>query len=175
MTANAHRRPSRPGPVSPAVRLLVAPLLLILAGCLDDPDWPVLAFEEVEWAPSLGISPSAFTELPAGIWIRDDEEGSGEPVVPGALVRTHYRGFFPDGHRFDSSMEPTPRPPLEFTVGAGQMINGFDWGVRGMRPGGIRTVLIPPYLGYGARPPQGSTIHPNAWLVFEIHLREQLN
>ncbi|TVP49468.1 MAG: FKBP-type peptidyl-prolyl cis-trans isomerase [Gemmatimonadales bacterium] len=146
-------------------------VLLLLGGCSDGPTFPVLQFEEVQWAPSLGIDPADFTELPSGIWVRDDQEGTGATVAVGNYIRTHYRGFLTDGTRFDSSLDGSGRPPLAFTVGSGEMIQGFDRGARGMQVGGVRTVLIPSFLGYGSRP-TSSAIPPNAWLVFEIHLVE---
>jgi len=146
--------------------------LLLLGGCSDSPTFPVLPFEEVQWAPSLGIDPADFSELPSGIWVRTDTEGTGPAVGVGNRIRTHYRGFLSDGTRFDSSLDVSGAPPLTFTLGSGQMIQGFDLGARGMQVGGVRTVLIPSFLGYGSRPPPGSSIPPNAWLVFEIHLVE---
>jgi peptidylprolyl isomerase len=154
-------------------RILPAGILLVLlGGCSDSPTFPVLSFEEVQWAPSLGIDPADFTELPSGIWVRDDQQGTGAAVSVGNDIRTHYRGFLTDGRRFDSSLDGSGRAPLAFTVGSGQMIQGFDLGARGMQAGGVRTVLLPSFLGYGSRPPPGSSIPPNAWLVFEIHLVE---
>jgi len=149
-------------------------LLGILAGCGgDDPTGP-LRFDQVNWSASLDVTPSRFQELPTGVWVLDRQEGSGPAASPGNRVRTHYRGWIPDGTRFDSSLDPVSEP-LSFVLGGGQMIPGFDYGVRGMRVGGVRTVLIPPFLGYGARPPGGSGIPANSWLVFEIHLVEIAN
>ncbi|CAN5659817.1 FKBP-type peptidyl-prolyl cis-trans isomerase [soil metagenome] len=146
--------------------------LIVLGGCSDSPTFPVLPFEEVQWAPSLGIDPADFSELTSGIWVRTDEEGSGPTAAVGNRIRTHYQGFLANGTRFDSSLEVPGTEPLDFTLGEGEMIQGFDLGARGMQVGGVRTVLIPSFLGYGARPPAGSPIPPNAWLVFEIHLVE---
>jgi FKBP-type peptidyl-prolyl cis-trans isomerase len=137
----------------------------------EGPSGP-LTFEEVRWDASLNINSAQFQELPTGVWILDRQLGEGSLANPGNVVRTHYRGWIPSGTRFDSSLDTPGRTPLQFSVGGGQMIPGFDYGVRGMRPGGIRTVLIPPFLGYGARPPGGSGIPANSWLIFEIHLVE---
>ncbi len=166
---------------SSTVRRFAAPLfaLVLAAGvasaCSDSGTNPVLRFEEVRWAPSLGIDPADFTELPAGVWIRDDQPGSGPQAADGNQVRTHYRGFLSNGTRFDSSLDPEPGTPLNFVLGAGQMIRGFELGTRGMQVGATRTVLIPPFLGYGRNPPPGGAIPPNAWLVFEIRLVEIVN
>ncbi len=151
--------------------------LLLLAGsawaCSSSPTNPALPFDQVEWAPSLGINPADFTERSTGVWIRDDQVGEGSTAVAqGSRIRAHYRGFLPNGTRFDSSLDDPDRDPLNVIVGAGQLIRGFELGAVGMLPGGVRTVLIPPFLGYGSRPPSGSPIPSNAWLVFEIHLVE---
>jgi FKBP-type peptidyl-prolyl cis-trans isomerase len=153
----------------------LALLLLAVAGCSDSPTSPALPFDQVTWAPSLGIDPADFTELNSGVWIRDDATGEGTAAASGNLVRAHYRGFLPNGTRFDSSLDTAGRPPLDFGIGTGQLIRGFELGTIGMQPGGVRTVLIPPFLGYGSRPPAGGTIPSNAWLVFEIHLVEILS
>jgi hypothetical protein len=147
---------------------------LALTACGDSPLAPPLRFEEVQWAASLGINPGDFTELPTGVWIRDDQVGAGTAAADGLRARMDYRGFLPNGTRFDSSLDTPGREPLNVLLGASprQLIRGFELGARGMRPGGVRTVLIPPFLGYGVNPPPGSVIPPNSWLVFEIHLLE---
>ena len=66
----------------------------------------------------------------------------------GKKIRVHYTGTLSDGEVFDSSRG---RSPLEFTVGAGQMIPGFDKGVEGMRVGEERTLVLPPDLAYGTK------------------------
>jgi FKBP-type peptidyl-prolyl cis-trans isomerase FkpA len=166
------RRP-RPAPFQRLAALsLTLPLAVAFAACSDSGTNPALPFDEVVWAPALGIDPADFTELSTGVWIRDDQGGSGAEAANGSRVRTHYRGFVPDGTRFDSSLDPAPRDPLDWVIGAGTLVRGFELGTRGMRAGGVRTVLIPPFLGYGSRPPAGSAIPPNAWLIFEIHLLE---
>ena len=71
-------------------------------------------------------------------------------VKSGDVVRVHYTGTLEDGSQFDSSVG---RAPLEFTVGAGQMIAGFDAGVDGMAVGEKKTILIDPDHGYGQKDP----------------------
>lgn len=71
-------------------------------------------------------------------------------VPDGATVRVHYKGTLSDGTEFDSSQG---RAPIEFTVGAGQVIPGFDHAVRNLEPGGRTTVTIPPEEAYGERNP----------------------
>lgn len=92
--------------------------------------------------------------------------GTGVVVEDGKKVSVQYRGKLTDGTEFDSSYSRNSEP-LEFVVGAGQMIPGFDYGVKGMKVGGTRMITIPPELGYGNRA-QGDKIPANSTLVFEV-------
>jgi len=87
----------------------------------------------------------------------------------GKTVKVHYTGTLTDGTKFDSSLDRGE--PFSFQLGAGQVIRGWDEGVKGMRVGGKRKLTIPPDMGYGAAgaPPK---IPPNATLMFEIELLE---
>jgi len=97
------------------------------------------------------------------------QEGSGDRAEIGMSVSVHYTGKLNDGSVFDSSI---PRgQPFTFTLGAGQVIKGWDLGVAGMSVGEKRTLVIPPHLGYGIRG-AGATIPPNATLVFDVELLE---
>jgi peptidylprolyl isomerase len=99
---------------------------------------------------------------------RDLKVGTGLPARPGQTVTVQYVGVdYKNGKQFDASWDHGQ--PFRFTLGAGQVIRGWDEGVVGMRPGGRRELIIPPSLGYG---PQGQppVIHRNETLVFVIDL-----
>ena len=98
-----------------------------------------------------------------------NQNGSGDSAEMGMSVSVHYTGKLEDGTVFDSSI---PRgQPFTFTLGAGQVIKGWDLGVEGMKLGEKRSLVIPPHLGYGIRG-AGATIPPNATLIFDIELLE---
>ena len=102
-----------------------------------------------------------------GLKWEDLAVGTGPSVRMGDLVKVHYIGRLPNGKEFDSSR--TRGRPLEFTLGRGMVIRGFERGVVGMRIGGTRKIHIPYALGYGD---QGSppTIPPRTDLTFEVEL-----
>ncbi|MDO8805043.1 MAG: FKBP-type peptidyl-prolyl cis-trans isomerase [Elusimicrobiota bacterium] len=105
--------------------------------------------------------------LKSGLKYVDVEVGEGPAAVSGKDVTVHYTGTFPDGKKFDSSVDRNE--PFAFKLGAGQVIKGWDEGVSGMRIGGKRKLFIPPALGYGKRG-AGSVIPPDADLCFEVEL-----
>ena len=96
-------------------------------------------------------------------------EGTGPTPAAGQTVLVHYTGWLANGTKFDSSRDRGQ--PLDFPVGAGRVIKGWDEGVASMQVGGARTLLIPPDLGYGARG-AGGVIPPGATLLFEVELLE---
>jgi len=105
----------------------------------------------------------------SGLKITINQEGSGDRADIGMSVSVHYTGKLEDGTVFDSSI---PRgQPFTFTLGAGQVIKGWDLGVEGMTVGEKRNLVIPPHLGYGVRG-AGATIPPNATLIFDVELLE---
>lgn len=101
----------------------------------------------------------------------DTVVGQGAEAIQGKTVSVQYRGSLVDGTEFDSSYGRN-NEPLTFTVGAGQMIPGFDYGVQGMKVGGTRTITIPPELGYGSQPAGGGKIPANSTLIFEVTLEK---
>ncbi len=107
----------------------------------------------------------------SGLKYRDDKVGTGVEAKAGKSVSVHYTGWLDEngkpGSKFDSSKDRGE--PFEFDLGAQQVIRGWDEGVAGMKVGGVRTLMIPPDLGYGARG-AGGVIPPNAKLIFEVEL-----
>jgi FKBP-type peptidyl-prolyl cis-trans isomerase len=94
------------------------------------------------------------------------QEGTGEGAKAGDKVEVNYVGMLTDGTKFDSSYDRGT--PFSFNLGAGQVIQGWDQGVEGMKVGEKRELVIPPDLGYGA---QGTgSIPPNATLVFQVEM-----
>jgi peptidylprolyl isomerase len=101
-----------------------------------------------------------------GLKYRDLKEGNGAPVQPGAKVTIHYIGWLTNGTVFDSSHKRGK--PATFELGG--LIKGWQEGIPGMKPGGIRKLVIPPELGYG--PQDKENIPPNSTLIFEVELIE---
>jgi FKBP-type peptidyl-prolyl cis-trans isomerase FkpA len=103
----------------------------------------------------------------SGLKYEDLDTGTGATAQNGQKAKVHYTGWLTNGQKFDSSKDRND--PFEFTLGAGQVIKGWDEGVAGMKVGGKRKLTIPPSLGYGARG-AGGVIPPNAELIFEVEL-----
>ena len=106
--------------------------------------------------------------ISAELGIVDEVIGSGMPAKAGDNVSIQYLGMLPNGTMFDSSRDHGA--PIDFTLGSGQVIPGFDSGVLGMKVGGKRRITIPPELGYGDR--AIGPIPPNSTLIFEVELLE---
>lgn len=102
----------------------------------------------------------------SGLQYQDLIVGTGAEALKGKSVTVHYTGWLQDGTQFDSSVGGQP---FTFTLGAGQVIAGWDEGVTGMKVGGKRKLVIPPELAYGAQgyPP---VIPANATLTFDVQL-----
>jgi FKBP-type peptidyl-prolyl cis-trans isomerase len=104
---------------------------------------------------------------PSGLKIQDLKVGDGASPQPGQTITVHYIGWLENGKEFNNSH--TGGAPIDFKIGTGAVIKGWDEGVMGMKVGGKRKLIIPSELAYGSRgrPP---TIPPNSNLTFEIEL-----
>jgi FKBP-type peptidyl-prolyl cis-trans isomerase len=106
-----------------------------------------------------------------GLQYIDEAVGEGAEAKGGETAVVHYTGWLYNnrekGKKFDSSVDRGH--PFKFPLGAGRVIAGWDQGVKGMKIGGKRTLILKPELGYGARG-AGGVIPPNAMLLFEVEL-----
>jgi FKBP-type peptidyl-prolyl cis-trans isomerase FkpA len=120
----------------------------------------------MQFDQKLGVDLAAMTKTSTGLQFKDLVAGTGAEAVKGKEARVHYTGWLPDGTKFDSSKDRNE--PFSFRVGGRMVIAGWDEGVAGMKVGGVRKLVIPPNLGYGAR--GVDIIPPNATLVFDVEL-----
>ena len=105
---------------------------------------------------------------PTDLEVTDITAGSGEEATAGSTVSVHYVGVaHSTGEEFDASYNRGA--PLDFRLGVGQVISGWDQGVQGMKVGGRRRLVIPPHLGYGDRG-AGGVIKPGETLIFVVDL-----
>ena len=139
------------------------PLLLMSLVCLQ------------ACAPATPPTPAPVLAAPPVFASTDVAVGTGAPIAAGKTAVMHYTGWLYDqaaagnkGVKFDSSRDRGS--PFRFTLGAGQVIKGWDQGVVGMQVGSRRQLLIPPDLGYGAAGSTTGQIPPNATLLFEVEL-----
>ena len=138
------------------VPTFIVPILLIAAACLSgDP------------VSTPATQPTTRTTA-SGLTIVEVKSGDGDVAGPGDTVSVHYTGKLKDGTKFDSSYDRNR--PIQFVLGAHQVIPGWDEGITGMRVGEKRQLIIPPDLAYGANGTPDGTIPPNATLYFDVEL-----
>lgn len=143
-------------------RLLLVPAVLL---CVH----ATLAQPTPQATPGIPPLPSVIQwhTTPSGLQYADTAIGKGATPSDGQVVVVHFAGWLDDGTMFDSTR--AKGKPFGFPLGSGQVIKGWDEGVRGMKVGGKRRLIVPPALGYGEKgvPP---IVPPNARLVFDIEL-----
>jgi peptidylprolyl isomerase len=104
----------------------------------------------------------------SGLYWVVNQEGTGDKPAQGTMISAHYAGrLLSNNQKFDSSYDRGE--PLQFEVGVGRVIKGWDQALSNMRKGEKRTLIIPPELAYGSRG-AGGVIPPDAWLVFDVEL-----
>lgn len=141
-------------------------MALLAAGAVAS---PALLAQEEKARPRFenGEFGEPTVKTPTGLGYRILKEGDGAVAEAGKTVSVHYTGYFKNGVTFDSSI---PRgEPIEFGLGAHQVIAGWDEGIAGMKVGEERVLFIPSKLAYGSRG-AGRSIPPNTDLYFEVKL-----
>ena len=148
--------------------LLAVAAVAVLSGCLGDST----GSNDIVIPPMTALPAGTDTVTATnGLKYAEITVGTGTVAQNGNQVAVHYTGWLANGTGFDTSVG---FQTLGFTLGANQVVAGFDQGVVGMRVGGKRRVIIPPSLGYGnteVRDDRGRVIIPaNSTLVFDIQL-----
>ena len=163
-----------------AISLLIVAALVLVGCSKKTPEETVTAKPEEPIAAKPEAEPTAATPekvpvkgkdgwvtLPSGLKYKDKKVGTGAEAKTGDTVSVHYKGWLDSGTVFDTSKKPG-REPFGFTLGGGQVIQGWDKGVPGMKVGGLRELEIPPSLGYGSQ--DMGVIPPNSTLHFDVEL-----
>ncbi len=163
--------------------LIIASLALAACGDSTSTNTPFPAAQPTKAPAATAAAGAATTAAPAaggvppvdgtpvktasGLQYIDSKVGEGAEAKAGQKVSVHYTGYLTNGKKFDSSLDRGK--PFDLTLGAGQVIKGWDEGLVGMKAGGKRRLIIPPALGYG---PQGSppVIPANADLIFDVEM-----
>ena len=123
--------------------------------------------EAKETAPAPEPDKDGVVTFPSGLKYKDKKTGEGPVVVDSTRVTVQYKRRLDNGKGFDTSRQ-AGRGPFSFTVGGGEVIKGWDEGLKGMKIGGVRELTIPPDLGYGSD--EQGVIPPNSTLHFEVEL-----
>jgi FKBP-type peptidyl-prolyl cis-trans isomerase FkpA len=133
---------------------------------------PASAPASAPTAPS-SMTASDVVTTESGLQYRELAVGTGESAAAGNMVSVHYTGWLQNadgsrGKKFDSSRDRGE--PIEFPLGTGKVIKGWDEGINGMKVGGRRRLVIPSNLAYGSRNVGNGLIPPNSTLIFEVEL-----
>jgi len=154
--------------VAVALAVVVALALLFLGPTIFQPFSPVDDSASLEVASTTMETVQPFEgELPTELAGTDIVVGIGTEATAGSKVTVNYVGMLPNGTVFDASSRHGK--PFTFTLGAGEVIRGWDIGVQGMKEGGKRRLIVPPQDGYGSQG-VGDVIPPNSTLIFDIEL-----
>ena len=148
-------------------RIVAVSALTLASACLSGESIaPEQSIEETTFASSLGVNLAASTRTTNGAYYRDIVVGTGAVVASGQDISIRYTGWLSNGAQFETNL--TNSSPLKFKLGVGEVIDGFDEGLVGIRVGGKRQLIIPPSLGYG--PYNYGPIPGNSILVFTVEV-----
>ena len=163
-------------------RIALASLLLVVAAANAQDASQATATAATPANPNNPVNPAPFdaqakpAEQGPQVQVIDHVIGKGAEATVGSTVVVNYTGWFykplaakQRGRKFDSSLD-AGREPLEFQLGARQVIKGWEQGVQGMKVGGKRTLIIPSELAYGKRGAPGGSIPPDSDLIFDVEL-----
>lgn len=146
--------------------LALSAIALLAATACEEVTAPLQDPATSTYAPALGVNIAQMTRTSSGLYVQDLAVGSGAVADTGQTVGTYYAGWLTTGQRFDTNRDSGR--PFSFQLGRGQVIKGWDEGIKGMRVGGRRRLVIPPSLGYGGV--TNGSIPAGSVLVFEIDL-----
>lgn len=138
--------------------MAVAAAGVLSVGACDD---PFQVIEDVDFASSLNVDLSQMTRLPSGVYVQDTTVGTGDALAATDNLTLDHTGWLTDGREFSAG---------QFSSPVGGLVPGFQDGIIGMQPGGVRRMIIPPGLAYGDNPPSSSIVPKGAVLVFEVEL-----
>ncbi|HEY0242888.1 MAG TPA: FKBP-type peptidyl-prolyl cis-trans isomerase [Gemmatimonadaceae bacterium] len=148
-------------------RVVAISALALSSACLGGESIaPERSIEETSFASALGVNLAASTKTPNGAYYRDIVVGTGAVVAGGQTISIRYTGWLSNGFQFETNVSSSN--PLVFKLGAGEVIDGFDEALAGVRVGGRRQLIIPPSLGYG--PYDYGPIPGNSILVFNVEV-----
>lgn len=125
--------------------------------------------ETTAFAPDLQVDVGAMTRTEEGVFYHDVREGRGRAADDGSTVTAEYRAWLPDGTLFEQRPSDEGFGLSEFVLGESAPVDGLGYGMRGMRVGGVRRIVVPPEHGYGmvGRP---AGVPAGAVLLFEVRL-----
>jgi FKBP-type peptidyl-prolyl cis-trans isomerase len=149
---------------STALRACLAALVATVAAC-NSVEAPNEDPANTSYAPALGVNIAQMTRTADGLYYQDITTGTGATADSGKTVRVYYTGWLTSGEQFDTNRNKTP---FEFVLGTGSVIKGWDEGLKAMRVGGRRRLVIPPELAYGGK--TSGLIPAGSVLVFDVEL-----
>ena len=152
--------------------LVAVAVLFYVLKTTDKPETKVMPNEDTSQSMKDETTETPMQDTPtqptgSELLMTTTKEGTGEGAKDGDTLSVHYTGYLEDGTKFDSSVDRGT--PFELTLGSGMVIQGWDIGLKGMKQGEVRKLVIPSRYAYGENGFPG-VIPPNATLIFEVEL-----